>query len=291
MAYISRIRALFLLPLVFICTEIFAQNRYNTYMIPPKVYLGDRASLVLPLPGSADNDAEIPFALIPPSQYIDIYSVTLERRPRGSRLVVEFSAYTPGFLELPPLEIAGEIFIGLTIEISSILESGVSGTVLSGPALPLAVPGTSLLVYGTTGIVLLSVLLALCFFFRGRGWMNTWITKWRRRQLLVSMLRIEKRLRKALIRGISRREILDNLSGEFRSFLAWYTGVNCRAMTAAEFSMSGMLEQSNGLPEGEFLGSFFNRCDSLRFSGGKIIDDDALAIFDELKSYLTGVTV
>jgi hypothetical protein len=105
------------------------------------------------------------------------------------------------------------------------------------------------------------------------------------------MLRIEKRLRKALVRGNPHREILDTLSGEFRSFLAWYTGDNCRAMTAREFGRPFSLEQSYGLPEGEFLRNFFSRCDSLRFSGGEIIDDDALAVFDDLKHYLAEVTV
>jgi hypothetical protein len=258
-------------------------------MIPPKVYIGDRASLVLPLPGSTDNDAEIPLAMIPQSQDIDIYRVALERRPGGSRLVVEFSAYIPGFLELPQFVIADEIYDGLTIEISSILDS--RAAVLSEPALPLAVPGTSLLVYGTIGALLLPVLLVLGFFFRGHGWMKMLIITWRRKQLLVSMLRIEKRLRKTLARGNSPREILDTLIGEFRSFLSWYTGDNCRAMTAAEFCIPGSLEHNYGLPEGEFLGSFFNRCDSLRFSGSGIIYNDALTVFDDLKRYLARITV
>jgi hypothetical protein len=282
---------LFILLLILTYAAAFAQNRRDAYTIPPKVYLGDRASLVLPLPGAAGNDIEIPPALIPHSQDIDIYRVALERRPGGSRLLVEFSAYTPGILELPPLEVAGDIFNGLTIEISSILEAGIPGNVLSGPALPLAVPGTSLLVYGTIGAVLLLALLALFLFFRGRGQMSTWIVAWRRRRLLVSMLRIEKRLRKNLARGSPRREILDALSGEFRSFLAWYTGDNCRAMTAAEFDRPFSSEQSYGLPKGDFLRGFFSRCDNLRFSGGEIIDDDALAVFDDLKLYLAGITV
>jgi hypothetical protein len=290
MPYQKCVCILFFLLLVGICTTAFAQNYRNARTIPPKVYIGDRASLVLSLPGSTDNDVEIPFAMIPVSQDIDIYRVALERRPSGSRLVIEFSAYIPGHLELPTFEIDSEIFNELGIEISSILDSGISGTVLSGPALPLAVPGTSLLVYGTISLVLLSGLLCLWVLFWGRRRMNEWITTWKRRRLLVSMLRIEKRLRKALTRGNPGREILDSLSVEFRSFLAWYTGDNCRAMTAVEFGKPGSLEQSYGLPVGEFVGEFFKRCDSLRFSGSEIIDEDALAIFDDLKRYLAEVS-
>jgi hypothetical protein len=294
---------IFFLLMVFAGTAAYGQSQSrDAYMVPPRVYIGDRASLVLPLPGfTGKGDAEIPSAQIPFSQNIDIHRVAFERRPGGSRLVVEFSAYTPGVLELPPLEIAGEIFGGLKIEISSILDSGISGTILSGPALPLAVPGTSLLVYGTIGIVLSSLLLVLWLLFGEHNQVNALLAALRRRQLLVSMIRIEKRLRKALIRGAPRRETLDMLSGEFRSFLAWLTGENCRAMTAAEIgslgpSLSGYDTETKDSLRGDkayyiVLGGIFNRCDNVRFNGCEINDDAALAIFDDVRRFLAGIAV
>jgi hypothetical protein len=139
-------RISFILLTALLCTAVFAQNRQNSaYTIPLKVYVGDRASLVLPLPGITGNrDAKISMDYIPPSADIDIHHITLEQRPGGSFLTIEFSAYTPGILELPPITIAGEIISGLTIEISSILDPDESGITLSGPAMPLAIPGASL---------------------------------------------------------------------------------------------------------------------------------------------------
>jgi hypothetical protein len=278
--------------MVFTCTAVFGQSQVrDAYMVPPKVYLGDRASLVLPLPGySGGGDAEILPARIPSSQDIDIHRVALERRPGGSRLVIEFSAYTPGFLELPPLEIAGEIFSGLKIEISSILDSSDSDMVLSPPVPPLAVPGTSLLVYGSISAVLLSLLLALWILFGEHRWVHTRLAAWKRRRLIIAMLRIEKRLRKALIRGEDCREMLDTLSVEFRSFLAWFTGENCRAMTAVELGGLGSLV---ALPSEESqvsytdIGGIFSRCDNARFSGREINNDEALTIFDDVERFLT----
>jgi hypothetical protein len=252
----------------------------EAYMVPSKVYVGDRASLVLPLQGIA-GDGEINLGQIPSSTNIDIHHVTLERRPTGSLLKIEFSAYTPGILELPPFEIAGRVFSGLTIEISSVLEPGESGTVLSAPAAPLAIPGTSLLIYGTISSGILLMLLAIWVLFHGRAQMTGWLAIWKRRWLLISMLDTEKRLRKALAKGTACREILDVLSTEFRNFLACFTGENYRAMTAVEMSHVKDL-----VPDSQFLGGFFSRCDGIRFSGGEINGDETLELLGDLRRFI-----
>jgi len=279
------IRVVIRLLMLLCCTAAFAQdwqhtNRYGAYMVPSKVYVGDRASLMLPLPGITGHE-EINARLIPSSPDIDIHHVAIERRPGGSFLKIEFSAYTPGILELPPFDIGGKIFSGLTVEISSILESGESGMVLSGPALPLAIPGTSLLIYGTISAGILLMLLIIWALFRGRTQMKVWLAALKRRWLLISMMDMEKRLRKALAKGTACRNILDVLSTEFRNFLACFTGENCRAMTAVEIGRLG-----ESIPDSEFLGKFFSRCDGIRFSGDEISGDETLAMLGDLKSFL-----
>ena len=276
---------LFSLLILLCCAAAFAQdrqhiNRYGAYMVPSKVYVGDRASLMLPLSGITGHE-EINARLIPSSPDIDIHHVALERRPGGSFLKIEFSAYTPGTLELPLFDIAGQIFSGLTVEISSILEPGESGMVLSGPALPLAIPGTSFLIYGTISAGILLMLLIIWALFRGRTQMKVWLAAWKQRWLLISMLDMEKRLRKALAKGTACRNILDVLSTEFRNFLGCFTGENCRAMTAAEIGRLG-----GSIPDSEFLGKFFNRCDGIRFSGDEISGAETLAMLGDLKGFL-----
>jgi hypothetical protein len=254
----------------------------GAYMVPSKVYVGDRASLVLPLSGVA-ADAEITPGM-PASPNIIIHHAAIERRPGGSFLTIEFSAYTPGILELPPLEIAGEQFSGLKIEISSILSGDESGMVLSAPALPLAIPGTSLLIYGSMSAAILLGLLVIGSLVWGRKRMKNWLAAWRRRWLIVSMLGTEKRLRRALMKGAARRAILDILSTEFRNFLACFTGENCRAMTAAEIACLASMD-------GEFLGGFFSHCDAVRFSGGGINGGQILSMLGDLRRFLAGLTV
>ena len=269
------------------CPALFAEDLPpGAYMIPPKVYVGDRATLILPLPGfTGAGSVEIAPGQIPFHNDIDIHRIAVERRPGGSRLILEFTAFEPGGVELPPLEIAGEKFNGLKIEIASILEQGESGYALSGPAPPLAIPGTSLLIYGTISAGVLLALLSAWALLWGRSRINGWLSVWRRKQLLAAMSRIERRLRKSLTKGESRRGILDTLSSEFRSFLAWFTGINCRAMTAAE--LCSLPADNIYFPHnGEFPGEFLGRCDSIRFCGAEISEDETLSMLDNIKYFL-----
>ena len=272
-------------------------------MVPPKVYVGDRASLIVPLTVSSLSNVELPHSSFPVSPDIDFHRIATERRPGGSSLVVEFSAYTHGLLEIPSFEIAGEVFKGLKIDILSILGNDSTDTILSGPSSPLAIPGTGVLIYGTLSAVILSIILTLWVFLRGRVLMKDWLNIWRRKRLIATMKRIEKNLRKAVEKNADLREILTMLSTEFRSFLSFLTGENCRAMTDREIGrlMSAHSAAQNasqntrqpvfqtengGTSDGVFLEDFFSRCDGFRFRGNVINGGETLALLDDLRSYL-----
>ena len=254
-------------------------------MIPPTVYVGDRATLVLPLQTfSGDSNVELSRGEFPVSQDIDFFRIAVERRPGGSRLVVEFAAYTPGILEIPPFKIADITVNGQKIEISSILDSDRLGPVLSDPAGTLAIPGTSLLVYGTLSVAVLLPLLFLLLLFREHGLIKTWLALWKHLWLISEMRRIEKRLRRSLAKNTAAADILDTLSKEFRIFLGFLTGENCRAMTATEIGRITINGES--LPDGDFLGVFFTRFDRLRFSGVAIRRNEVLSLLNDLRTFL-----
>jgi hypothetical protein len=278
-------KAFFVLLSAFACIGAIAQDRNaDAFMVPTRVYVGDRAAIVLPLPGFVMKTDSETASAVSQAVDIDIHRAILERRPIGSRLTVEFTAYAPGILELPSIAIAGEVFSDLTIEISSILEHDASGTVLSGPALPLAIPGTSLLVYGTIISILFSLSLVFWVLFWGRARIKGWLASWKKKRLLAGMQGIEKRLRKTLAKGDDTyRNILDALSREFRGFLSHFTGERCRAMTALEFANIEL--QINR----EFLKDFFRRCDGIRFGGVEINKNDALSMLDDLKQFLAAL--
>ena len=91
----------------FICVTASAQDR-GQFLIPQTVYVGDRAVLTIPLQSAA---AAADIALdplssdFPSSADMDIHRIVLESRSATSRLIIEFTAFAPGLLEFPLIEI------------------------------------------------------------------------------------------------------------------------------------------------------------------------------------------
>ncbi|GHV92295.1 hypothetical protein AGMMS50268_27980 [Spirochaetia bacterium] len=257
------------------------------YLIPQTVFVGDKARLVVPL-GTAfagrgafvQEDA----AKLPRSGDIRVHRLELEQRGGGgAQLLIDFTAFMPGSLELPLIPELG--ISGLTVTIASILDSGGEGLVLSNPAPPLPPPGALFIIYGTVmGIIFL--ILAI---IGGRVWskrhLGVFLEKWRRRRLISLMKKVEARFRRSLINENSGdyRASLGLLSTEFRSFLGYFSGLNCRAMTAGEFFDFPPLLGWAGT--GEYLGTLFRCFDRLRFSGEEIEKDDVLGILDGVKLF------
>ena len=263
----------------------YAQNhpaaQQTAYVIPHIVYVGDPAVLIFPLRGGPETGslvlpADSPY--FPQDINIDFHRVVLERGASAGRLLIEFTAFAPGYHELPAVEIGGERFTGLSVTIASVIDSR-SAPALSGPASSLAMPGTALMLYGTIAALVFALLLALWFVLKGRRYLQRWSQKFKRWQLFVSMRGMEKRLQRAMLRGENKRAILDVLSDKFRKFLTFFTGNNCRAMTAREFET--MNENDSG-----FLGDFFRRCDKFRFSGEDIDQEDIFRLLADLRYYL-----
>jgi hypothetical protein len=277
-----------------------SQNQNGAYLIPRLIYVGDPAVLVLPLqnisllPGESQSakshngitelkpeDVNFPF-----DENIDFRRVILERHVKGgSRLMIEFTAFVPGVLELPPIEIGGERFAGLTVTVNSMIDSR-SPRMLSGPASSLAMPGTAVLLYGSIAAVVFLILLSIWFVFKGRAFLKKLKEKWMMKRLFISMRKTEKRLHRAMLKGIDKRVILDKLSEGFRAFLSLFTAGNCRAMTAREFEKlppDFFPAQEYGA---DFLSGFFKTCDTLRFSGADIEQAEILRLLGDLRRFL-----
>jgi len=278
---------------------ICAANAQNTgaYLIPRQIFVGDRAILVLPLSGVAEKTGDIILTSdnsylngnnFPLHSDIDFHRIILERRANGSRLLVEFTPFVTGRLELPAIEIGGERFTGLTVNVNSIIDNR-SSLVLSGPASSLVMPGTAIMLYGIIALLIIFIILTIWFFLKGRVFFKNWIEKWKRRKLFISMKFTEKRLYKSVLRGEDKRIILDMLSEKFRIFLSVLTGINCRSMTANEFKKTPpnlLIYQADNQ---SFLHNFFCSCDELRFSGANVNSQDILNLLSGLRGFLTAL--
>ncbi len=264
----------------------FAQNN-NALLIPQVIYVGDPAVLVLPLP-SGNQDAALGDIILtgispnfPSDEKIDFHRIVLERRTAGSRLLIEFTAFAPGVLELPVIEIENERFAGLTVTVNSVLDSN-GQRVLARSASTLAMPGTALMLYGTMAAIVFIVFLIIWFALKGRRFLESRIAKWKRKRLFASMRNTEKRLQKALLKDADKRYILDKLSDEFKTFLSCFMEENCRAMTAREFEKLPF----DSAFDGHFLGNFFRACDELRFSGKDAGTQNISCLLGDIRSYL-----
>jgi hypothetical protein len=262
-----------------------SQYSGGTILIPKIVYVGDPAVLVLPLPAAMINSDDIIMTELSPNlpkdDNIDFHRVILERRVTGSRLLIEFTAFVPGYLKFPEIEIDGEYFGGLSVTINSVIDTRKS-LQLSGYASSLAMPGTAVLLYGFLAIVVLVLLLLFWFVFKGRKFVKIIIEKWKRIRLFTFIRNVVRRLQKLLMRGGNKRDILDNISDTFREFLSVLTKANCRSMTAREFTNipEEIIHNSN------FLGYFFSRCDRFRFSGEDVNLREISGLLVDLRNYI-----
>jgi hypothetical protein len=267
--------------LFFLCSAAFAQD----YTIPRKIYVGDKAVFILPLQGASQNLEDIALTHLssnfPSHEYIDFHRIILEQRTGASRLVIEFTAFVPGFIELPAIEIGGNRFSGLSVTVDSVIDNSASLT-LSGPAPALAMPGTALLFYGTISALIFLILFTIWFILKGRAFFNKYGEIIRRWKLFHSMKLMEKRFQKSILKGEDTRIILDKISDQFRLFLSSLTGNNCRSMTAREFETHPF----HAKLEPSLLKNFFQSCDELRFSGSGINTQDILNLLADLRGFI-----
>jgi hypothetical protein len=291
-------RKVFLLAVMlrFMIPPVFSQETGgygDSYLLPQTIFVGDRGRLVKPL-GQAYMTAR-PFVYtapdkIPTGENIVINRIELEHRNNSARLLIDFIPYAPGIVNFPPVIIPvdnGESLAvtGLTVRVASILRPQEAS--LSGPAAPLTVPGTGIVVYGTAAAVLVLLLTAAGMGIWGRKHFAVYRERFRKRRLLRTMDRYLRRLGAEIdSAGVIRQgELFSELSGEFRGFLSFFTGINCRVLTPAEFSGIPAPAEVSGM----YLCDLFKRWEILRFSGKKIAREDMSAVLDELSRFILGL--
>lgn len=247
-----------------------AESARETTLIPQTLYIGDRGRLVVALdsvlaaPGRESTVVDRP-ELLPKSAAVHIHRVELERRQDSTRALIDFTAFEPGQVLLPTLEIGGVQLAGLRVTIESALEAGASE--LSPPEDALAAPGTFLLLYGGIFALLAAAALAFLLAVRGLPAFRAHLARRGRGRAARSLRRILARLRDngAALNG---ERFFTMLLVELRGYLSVRTGRDCRALTAAEYPPALGAEAVSprfSADELSFLASLFRRGDEVRF--------------------------
>jgi hypothetical protein len=269
--------------------------------IPRQLFVGDQGRLILNLgslfPEAASFTITDPWFL---PQSPELRLQRLEFDSRRGQILIDFTAFAPGELEVPPLKIPqlpGFNLEGCRVSIASVLSPGTSPQnggvlVLSGSVPPLAVPGTALLIYGSSSLMILGLLLLLGLGIWGRPYLGKLMEARRRRRLIRLMGNIGENLRERIPRT-SCQAILKKLSVEFRAFLGYFfdgeSGLDCRAMTAEEFdTLPPLFSPAAGLQpvSPASLGNFFRRLDRLRFSGEIAGGGEISTLLDQMEEIL-----
>jgi hypothetical protein len=278
---------------------IQAQTRTDVpYLVPQTIFVGDSGRLVVPL-GRAFARIT-PFILdvpdkLPETPDILIRRLELERRGGATRLLIDFIPYAAGVLSIPDLEILspGEgteplVLSGLEVQVASILNP--SQMTLSGPAAPIAAPGTSFLIYGTIIVVILLLSMGIGISLWGRRHFRDLLELFRRRRLIRAMGRFLRCLRQecSLEKEGDPGYYLTLLSKELREFLSLFSGINCRSLTPGEF-LELPLSQTALTLGPVYLCWLFQTWETLRFSGQKMEMPEMFMALDEIERLIVAL--
>jgi hypothetical protein len=278
----------YLLPI----TSLPAQTTSSQYLIPQVVYVGDKGVLVIPLENSILESKAFDSVIEAPARTEDIivHRVTMERHGEKAQLLVEFTAYRTGIIDIPLIQIPGfsafdNLGTGLTVLISSVLDNSLS---LSMPASPMIVPGTAVFVGIASSVVILSLLLALGVLVFWRKQFQTIRQSLMRRYLIFHI----RRFVFSLWNEDDKSVIPDLLSAELRLFLSRFFEVDCFAMSAAEFASLPKTAAPAPNPSlsvldaGLFLTSLFRHLDEQRFNPRIPAKEEVFAILNEVVTFI-----
>lgn len=275
-------QALFFL---FLAAGAFSQTAVGEgpLLIPPVIYVGDRARLIVPVAATQGSTGTVSTVLdvaarLPRSPDVTVHRLELQSSGGKTRLLIDFTPYAVGSVALPPIEIGRFTLKDLAVPVASILAGGTDET-LSPPAEGLPVPGTAAQAFGFLAVVALLLLASAYALLRGGRRIKEWKVRRRRNLALRSLRRVLARLgSEDSDRGEASLEIL---SGEFRSYLTYRSSRNCLALTPREFLD---LDGSSPLGEhGAVLAAVFKRLDEARFGGDGMGYDEFLALLGEVE--------
>jgi hypothetical protein len=252
-------------------------------LVPQTVFPGDEGRLITPLPDGFSPSGSGALVVTDRSRLPfneDIIVRRVEIDFQAKRLLVDFVAFRPGAVEIPPVTIEGVEFPLGTIPIASILERDGYSTVLSPPERPLAAPGTFMLVIGGAAACITVVSLAVFLILYGPRQFQWCFETVRSRFLLHKARRAVLKTLAALKAGrAGAKESAALVSKSFKTFLGAFYRKDYASYSAEDFL-------ADGLPGTQAIYHIFSGCDKLRFSSTPVEPDDVKAVAERALSFL-----
>lgn len=275
-----------------------AQEPFPQTMVPLTAYVGDRARLIVPLDASLLNSVQRSVVIeaaasLPRTLDVVIRRVELERRPDAIRALIDFTAFVPGDVPLPIIEIGPVRLEGLRVRISSVLAAEDGNLELSPAEDPLAAPGTAFLIFGGIALLALGAAGSIAFFVRGVPFVRSLSARYRSRRVLRAMRTVIRRwsarLDKAGASGFDATSFFGETSRGLRAYLSDRSGVDCRAFTGAEFQPGILPDRIFVDADIRFLRGFFRRGDGVRFGNEGIDPHECRSALDVIAAMVERV--
>jgi hypothetical protein len=260
----------------------------GAFLIPQTVFVGDEGRLVVPLPENVllavkSNivvTGSLPFEL-PFNDDIIVKRVEIDVEARQALL--DFMAFRPGAVDIPPIPAAG--LPPLTVSIASILERDGYSTVLSPPEKPLAAPGTfALIIGGIAALIALAALVGLLVSYGPKHFQRLF------EKMRVCFLRYKAKrailaAENALVAGrMGMKESVAAVNEAFRNFLGAFYRKDYASYAAEDFLADRSFSDGAAY-------RIFADCDRLRFSEARIKRESVNAVVAKTLSYIGAMDV
>jgi hypothetical protein len=251
----------------------------GAFLVPQTVFVGDEGRLVLPLTGMPSTDlANIVITEhLPFNENIMVKRVEID--VRAKQLLLDFTAFRPGIVEIPPI-IEGLDLPPLKVEIASILEREGYSITLSPPEKPLAAPGTFALISGGAAACI-ALAAAVVFAVRyGPKHFHLLFEKVRVRLLIYKTKRAILRTQTALAGGrIGIKEGVTRVGEVFKAFLSALYRKDYASYAAEDFLAEAA---------GDAAYRIFAACDTIRFSKAAVEPAAAQTLVEKALSCVEG---
>jgi hypothetical protein len=265
----------------------------DTFLVPQTVFVGDEGRLVVPLAEmpAGQSNAVITDRL-PYNENIIVKRVEID--VRAKQLLIDFVAFRPGVLEIPPIGGIGETnataasdaidttgaiasieLPPLKVEIASILEREGYSIILSPLERPLAAPGTFALVSGGTAALVALAAAVVFLAVKGPKRFHRIFEKVRVRLLILRTKRAIQKTQNALVSGrIGAKEGAAAAGAAFKSFLSAFYRKDYASYAAEDFL-------SDALFCDDAAYRVFAACDKFKFSPAPVEQDDIKAFIEK----------
>ncbi|AEJ20490.1 hypothetical protein [Gracilinema caldarium] len=242
----------------------------SVVQVPPQVFVGDNAQLVLTMvPNASVGSKTITVDVVdklPQSKAVQISRIELDPHGKNPKISIDFVAFEPGRIPLPSFEIGPYLITKQAIDVTSVLEGGQAGLETAPLEEPLLIPGSRLLLYSIiAGAVLLAALL-LTGLIWGSAWYRNVQTWFRKRQVSRNLKQTLLHIEQGIAQGRNpTSDELGTLLVLLRTYIEQVIAFPCLTKTSQE-----LLAEAGSSPFKNLILRFANlvaSLDVLRFSG------------------------